>query len=68
MIRTSGVAAPLPFSADPLVQAEPVLLVDDGERQVGERHALLDQRVRADHQVDRAVGDALQDALPVLAR
>ena len=50
-----------------LVQPEPVLLVHDGQRQVGERHALLHQRVGPDHEVDAAVGDPLEDALPVLA-
>ena len=45
-----------------------MLLVDHGERQVAERHALLDQRVRPDRQVDRAIGDPLHDARSILAR
>ena len=31
-----------------LLDAEAVLLVDDGDREVGELHLALDQRVRAD--------------------
>ena len=33
----------------PLLDAEAVLLVDDGDRELGQVDALLDQRVRADH-------------------
>ena len=32
----------------PLLDPEPVLLVDDEQPEVGELHVLLDQRVRAD--------------------
>ena len=53
--------AALALQRHPLVQAEPMLLVDDGEREVGEAHRLLHQRVRADHEVHRPVGDALED-------
>jgi hypothetical protein len=44
-----------------------MLFVDHRERQVVERHGLLHQRVRPDRQVDRAVGDPLDDARAVLA-
>ena len=37
-----------------LQDAESVLLIDDGEAEVLEVGALLDQRVRADHQVEHA--------------
>ncbi len=43
-----------------LVHAEPVLLVDHDHGEVGELDILLHQRVRADHELDRAVGEALQ--------
>ena len=33
----------------PLLDAEAVLLVHDGDRELGQVDALLDQRVRADH-------------------
>ena len=56
----------LALQGHPLVQAEPMLLVDDRERQVVERHALLHQRVGPDRQVDRTVGDPLHDARAVL--
>ena len=46
-----------------LVDAEAVLLVDHGQRQVGELDVLLHQRMRADHELDRAVGQALQRLL-----
>ena len=66
MIRTSG-AAPFSFSKMPLVHAEPVLLVDHGQRQVGELDPFLHQRVRADDEVDLAVADAVDHVLPVVA-
>ena len=68
MISTSGALGrrALLLQRDPLVHAEPVLLVDDGEGEVGEPHALLDQRVGADHQVDGPVGDRRKDPLAVL--
>ena len=41
--------------------AEPLLLVDDQQAQVLERHVLAQQPVRADHDVDLAVlGDVLR--------
>ncbi len=45
-----------------------MLLVHDGEREVAERHALLDERVGPDDEVHAAVGDAGQDASAVCAR
>ena len=41
-------------NAGALMHAELVLLVDDHQPQPGELHALLHQRLRADHQVDLA--------------
>ena len=37
---------------DPLVDPEAVLLIDDGEREVGEGDPLLDQGMGPDHEVD----------------
>ena len=42
------------------MHAEAVLLVDDGEGQVLERHVRLEQRVRADQDVDVAGREPLQ--------
>jgi hypothetical protein len=44
----------IPFSGQrkPLMDTEPVLLVDDGKHQVLERDAFLKQRMRADDDVD----------------
>jgi hypothetical protein len=39
-----------------------VLLVDDDEAEVGELHVLLDQRLRADGEVQLAVGERLERA------
>ena len=39
---------------EPLVHAEAMLLVDDGEREIAERHLVLEQRVGADQQIDLA--------------
>ena len=44
------------------MQPEAVLLVDDGETEVGERDALLYKGVRPDQQVERAVGDGVEGA------
>ena len=38
----------------PLMHAETVLLVDDGERQIGKGHVVLKERVGADDQIDVA--------------
>ena len=42
----------------PLLHAETVLLVDDGQAQVLEHHLALDQRVGADHDLHGAIGQA----------
>jgi hypothetical protein len=60
-------ALPLVLESHPLMQAESVLLVDDGEREIGERHALLHERVRADQEIHRSGGDGCDDPGPVLA-
>ena len=44
-----------------LLDAEAVLLVDDGERQILEDDIVLDERVRADEDADRAVRQPRQD-------
>ena len=56
MCRTWGVRPPA--SARALLDAEPMLLVDDGDRDVAQVDALLDQRVRADEDL-RSVARAL---------
>ena len=58
----------LALERHPLMQPEPVLFVDDRERQVVEGHALLHQRMGTDHEVDVARSDPLEDPDPVLAR
>src|SRR5215213_2965928 len=40
----------------PLVHSEPVLLVHDGDAEVGEGHRFLDQRVCADEEIDLTGG------------
>ena len=47
----------------PLLDAEAVLLVDDGDREVGELDVALDQRVRADRDLRVAVRDLVADLL-----
>ena len=48
------------FQSFLLLHAEAVLLVDDDQAEVVELHALLDQLVRADDDVELAVGHVLQ--------
>ena len=54
MCRTCGVRPPVIARA--LLDAEPVLLVDDGDGDVVEVDAFLDQRVRADEDLRRRPG------------
>ena len=49
-----------------MLDAEALLLVDDHEAEVLDLHAGLQQAVRADDQVDRAVGEALEGLLGLL--
>ena len=49
------------------MHAEPVLLVDDGERQIAEHHLLLEERVRSHHDIERSRGQGLERG-PPLAR
>ena len=49
----------------PLLDAEAVLLVDHHDAEAVELDALLDQRVRADHEVDRSVGQPGEHAPPL---
>ncbi len=58
---------PLGAQRRALQHAEAVLLVDDRQPELAERDVLLDQRVRADHQVQRAAGQ-LRERLAPLAR
>jgi hypothetical protein len=55
-MTSRSTAWPLDDKRHALMHAEPVLLVDHGQRQVGEFDILLHQRMRADHELDRAVG------------
>lgn len=50
-----------------LANAEPVLLVDDGETEPFERDVLLDERVRADGHRDRSIGEPGEYFAPPLA-
>ena len=46
---------------EPLMHAEAMLLVDDGERQIAKRDFVLEQRVGPDDDVDVARGELRQD-------
>ena len=46
---------------EPLMHAEAVLLVDNGEREIVKRHVVLEQRVGADDQIDIAGGERRQN-------
>ena len=50
-----------------VAHAEAVLLVDDQQAQALELHVLAEQLVRADDDVDRAVGEAFERGLDLLA-
>ena len=52
----------------PLMHAEAVLLVDDGQREIAERHLVLEQRVSADDEVDVAGGECGQESRRARAR
>jgi hypothetical protein len=54
------------LEGDALMQAEPVLLVDDSEGEVGELHALLHQRVGPDEDVHLAGRDGRHDPVALL--
>src|SRR5438067_1680994 len=51
----------------PLVHAEAMLLVHHGEREIAKFDLLLEERVRADEQVDLTAGEARQDVSPLAA-
>ena len=57
--HVEDVRAPPLGKRGPLLDAEAVLLVDDGDREVRELDLALDQRVRADRNADVARGDQL---------
>ena len=46
----------------PLVHAEAVLLVDDGQREIVERHVFLKQRMGADDEIDIAGGERRRES------
>ena len=48
------------------MDAEPMLFVDHRQAEVGEGHALLDERVSPDHQVDGALADPFQHPAALL--
>ena len=52
----------------PLVHAEPLLLVDDRQREVARDDIVLEQGVRADENVEIARGEALQGRNPIRTR
>ena len=49
------------------MHAEAVLLVDDGEREIAKLDLLLEQRMRADQQVDVAEGEPLENVVALAA-
>ena len=51
----------------PLMHAEAVLLVDDGERQIVERDVFLKERMGADQQVDVAQRETIENAFALAA-
>ena len=51
----------------PLVDAEAVLFVDDRQREIAERDVLLEQRMRADDEIDIAGGKRCENVLAVAA-
>ena len=61
-----GVVVPLSSQEGrTLPDAEPVLLIDDSEREPRQIDAVLDQGVRADHDVDLAGARRLEDLAPI---
>ena len=62
-VMCSTCASRFSASAVALLDAEPVLLVDDRDREIGELDVTLDQRVRADRDLCDAVSDLVADLL-----
>ena len=64
MTSTSGTAPSRPFARNiaALLDAEAVLLVDDDDAERPQLDAFLDERVRADEDVDRPIREARGDA------
>ena len=56
--------APLGPQGHALVDAEAMLLIDDGEGEIGERGGLLEQRVGADRDQGLAAGQTIEHPLP----
>ena len=50
-----------------MLDAEMLLLVDDEKAQIAELHALGEERMRADDDVDIALGETLLDRVDLLA-
>ena len=65
---TRASCSPLCLQLQPLLDAEAVLLVDDHERELLERDAFLEQRVRADDDVHVAVAQSPRARAPRVAR
>ena len=63
--HVEDVRAPALGERRPLLDAEAVLLVDDGDGEVAEVDLALDQRMRADGDADVAGGDQLVDGAPL---
>ena len=66
-MRHVAAGAALVAQRQPLMHAEAMLFVDDGQREIAERHAFLHQRMRADDQLCRAAGDLRKHRLARLA-
>ena len=60
---STSTASPFCVEREPLVHAEAVLLVDDGERQIVKRDVFLKQRVGADQEIDIAERKTIEDLL-----
>ena len=58
---------PLDLKREPLMHAEAMLLVDDHKREIAECDRLLKQSVRADENVEAALGKRCKDLLALSA-
>ena len=69
VITRSSAPRPVPFrlQRQPLMHAEAMLLVDHHQREVAEFDRLLKQSVRADENVDAALGKRGKDRLALSA-
>ena len=67
LMRAQCAALALAAQCEPLLDPEAVLLVDDDEPEVRERHVRLEQRVRSHRDRGLAAGDAGQDPAALAA-